>query len=130
MKMLQPVRRRRDWHRQPSRRPDDFAGCSRDPRRPRRPLTTSNKPDPVETTRKMRDQVGTTWAFHPPRLVDEVPTWWRSPLSKVTDDTTAVRLAGHSIGGSREAGDKRCVVDSQVGAKPGKARLVGRYRAA
>nr|WP_197981581.1 TraM recognition domain-containing protein [Frigoribacterium sp. CFBP 8754] len=69
-------------------------------------LTTSNKPDTVETTRKMRDQVGTTWVFDPQQLVDEEPTWWWNPLSYVTDDTTAARLAGHFAAGSREAGDK------------------------
>lgn len=69
-------------------------------------LTTSNKPDTVETTRKMRDEVGTTWVFDPQQLVDEDPSWWWNPLSYVTDDTTAARLAGHFAAGSREAGDK------------------------
>jgi type IV secretory pathway TraG/TraD family ATPase VirD4 len=69
-------------------------------------LTTSNKPDTVETTRKMRDEVGTTWVFDPQQVVDEEPTWWWNPLSYVTDDTTAAKLAGHFAAGSREAGDK------------------------
>ena len=69
-------------------------------------LTTSNKPDTVETTRSMRDKVGTTWVFDPQQLVNEEPTWWWNPLSYVTDDTTAARLAGHFAAGSREMGDK------------------------
>jgi type IV secretory pathway TraG/TraD family ATPase VirD4 len=67
---------------------------------------TSNKPDTVETTRKLRDEVGTTWVFDPQEVVDEEPTWWWNPLSYVTDDTTAAKLAGHFAAGSREAGDK------------------------
>lgn len=69
-------------------------------------LTTSNKPDTVETTRKLRDEVGTTWVFDPQQVVDEAPTWWWNPLSYVTDDTTAAKLAGHFAAGSREPGDK------------------------
>ncbi|PZE63626.1 type IV secretory system conjugative DNA transfer family protein [Curtobacterium sp. MCBD17_021] len=69
-------------------------------------LTTSNKPDTVETTRKLRDEVGTTWVFDPQQVVDEEPTWWWNPLSYVTDDTTAAKLAGHFASGSREPGDK------------------------
>jgi type IV secretory pathway TraG/TraD family ATPase VirD4 len=69
-------------------------------------LTTSNKPDTVETTRKLRDEVGTTWVFDPQQVVDEEPTWWWNPLSYVTDDTTAAKLAGHFAAGSREPGDK------------------------
>ncbi|MBF4592074.1 type IV secretory system conjugative DNA transfer family protein [Curtobacterium sp. VKM Ac-1395] len=69
-------------------------------------LTTSNKPDTVETTRSMRDKVGTTWVFDPQQLVNEEPSWWWNPLSYVTDDTTAARLAGHFAAGSREVGDK------------------------
>ncbi|MDM7886584.1 TraM recognition domain-containing protein [Curtobacterium sp. RHCKG23] len=69
-------------------------------------LTTSNKPDTVETTRGLRDEVGTTWVFDPQEVVDEQPTWWWNPLSYVTDDTTAAKLAGHFAAGSREPGDK------------------------
>lgn len=69
-------------------------------------LTTSNKPDTVETTRKLRDEVGATWVFDPQQVVDEEPTWWWNPLSYVTDDTTAAKLAGHFASGSREPGDK------------------------
>ncbi|WP_258369090.1 hypothetical protein [Curtobacterium sp. MCPF17_046] len=69
-------------------------------------LTTSNKPDTVETTRTLRDEVGTTWVFDPQEVVDEPPTWWWNPLSYVTDDTTAAKLAGHFAASSLEPGDK------------------------
>ena len=42
----------------------------------------------------------------PQEVVDEPPTWWWNPLSYVTDDTTAAKLAGHFTAGSLEPGDK------------------------
>jgi type IV secretory pathway TraG/TraD family ATPase VirD4 len=68
-------------------------------------LTTSNKPDTVQTTWSLRRKVGMVWVFDPQQVVDEEPTWWWNPLSYVTDDTTAAKLAGHFAAGSREPGD-------------------------
>jgi hypothetical protein len=59
-------------------------------------LTTSNKPDTVETTRKLRDEFCTSWVFDPQQVVDEEPTWWRNPPSSATDDATAAKLAGQT----------------------------------
>ncbi len=69
-------------------------------------ITTSNKPDTVQATRGLRDEVGTTWVFDPQQVVGEEPTWWWNPLSYVVDDTTAAKLAGHFDAGSRKSGDK------------------------
>ncbi|AJW80087.1 type IV secretory system conjugative DNA transfer family protein [Clavibacter michiganensis] len=69
-------------------------------------VTTSNKPDVVRATRDLRAGVGTAWVFDPQQVVDEEPTWWWDPLSSVTDDTSAAKLAGHFAAGSREADDR------------------------
>lgn len=37
-------------------------------------LTTSSKPVRVQTTRRLRDEVGTTWVFDPQEVIDEPPT--------------------------------------------------------
>ena len=33
------------------------------------------------------------WVFDPQRLVDEPPSWWWNPLSYVTDEVSAAKLA-------------------------------------
>ena len=45
-------------------------------------------------------------AFDPQRIALEQPTWWWNPLSYVTDDVKAAKLAAHFASGSR-AGDAR-----------------------
>jgi len=70
-------------------------------------LTTSNKRDVLDATRDVREAAGgRTWAFDPQRIALEEPTWWWNPLSYVTDDVKAAKLAEHFASGSR-AGDAR-----------------------
>jgi type IV secretory pathway TraG/TraD family ATPase VirD4 len=58
-------------------------------------LTTSNKRDVLDATRDVRAQKGTIWAFDPQRIAAEPVTWWWNPLSYVTDDVKAAKLAAH-----------------------------------
>ncbi|SDO33090.1 Type IV secretory pathway, VirD4 component, TraG/TraD family ATPase [Cryobacterium flavum] len=70
-------------------------------------LTTSNKRDVLDATRDVRAAGGgRVWAFDPQRIALEEPTWWWNPLSYVTDDVKAAKLAEHFATGSR-AGDSR-----------------------
>jgi type IV secretory pathway TraG/TraD family ATPase VirD4 len=70
-------------------------------------LTTSNKRDVLDATRDVRGtNGGQVWAFDPQRIALEEPTWWWNPLSYVTDDVKAAKLAEHFATGSR-AGDAR-----------------------
>jgi type IV secretory pathway TraG/TraD family ATPase VirD4 len=70
-------------------------------------LTTSNKRDVLDATRDVRAAGGgRVWAFDPQRIALEEPTWWWNPLSYVTDDVKAAKLAEHFATGSR-AGDAR-----------------------
>ncbi|WP_104176934.1 type IV secretory system conjugative DNA transfer family protein [Cryobacterium sp. Y50] len=70
-------------------------------------LTTSNKRDVLDATRDVRAAGGgRIWAFDPQRIALEEPTWWWNPLSYVTDDVKAAKLAEHFATGSR-AGDSR-----------------------
>ena len=68
-------------------------------------LTTSNKRDVLDATRDVASG-GRVWAFDPQRIALEEPTWWWNPLSYVTDDVKAAKLAEHFATGSR-AGDAR-----------------------
>lgn len=59
-------------------------------------ITTSNKRDVLDATRDVRAANGSTvWAFDPQGLAREDATWWWNPLSYVTDDVRAARLAAH-----------------------------------
>ena len=69
-------------------------------------LTTSNKRDVLDATRELRASKGRVWAFDPQSIALESPTWWWNPLSYVTDDVKAAKLAAHFASGSR-AGDSR-----------------------
>lgn len=69
-------------------------------------LTTSNKRDVLDATRDLRAVKGQVWAFDPQSIALEAPTWWWNPLSYVTDDVNAAKLAAHFASGSR-AGDSR-----------------------
>ena len=69
-------------------------------------LVTSNKRDVLDATRDVRAAGGRVWAFDPQRIALEEPTWWWNPLSYVTDDVKAAKLAEHFATGSR-AGDPR-----------------------
>lgn len=67
-------------------------------------LVTSNKRDVVDGTRLAREGVGPVWVFDPQSVAGEEPTWWWNPLSYVTDEVKAAKLAGHFAAGSRDAG--------------------------
>jgi len=70
-------------------------------------LVTSNKRDVLDGTRDVRESNGgRVWAFDPQGIALEQPTWWWNPLTYVTDDVKAARLAEHFASGSR-AGDSR-----------------------
>jgi hypothetical protein len=43
------------------------------------------------------------WVFDPTRICDEDPDWWGDPLTYVTDEVKADKLAGHFAAGSRDA---------------------------
>lgn len=67
-------------------------------------LATSNKRDVVDATRDVRATVGPVWVFDPQGIALEEPTWWWNPLSYVTDEVKAARLAEHFAAGSRQVG--------------------------
>lgn len=69
-------------------------------------VTTSNKRDVLDATRDMRAEVGPVWVFDPQRVALEEPTWWWNPLSYVTDDTKAAKLAQHFASGTTAPGAK------------------------
>jgi type IV secretory pathway TraG/TraD family ATPase VirD4 len=69
-------------------------------------LTTSNKRDVVDATRDIRAKAGHVWVFDPQAIALEQPTWWWNPLSYITDDVKAAKLAEHFASASR-AGDAR-----------------------
>ncbi|MBO9553830.1 TraM recognition domain-containing protein [Cellulomonas sp.] len=67
-------------------------------------LVTSNKRDVVDATRDLRTERGPVWVFDPQGIALEEPTWWWDPLSYVTDEVRAARLAEHFAAGSRDPG--------------------------
>jgi type IV secretory pathway TraG/TraD family ATPase VirD4 len=67
-------------------------------------LVTSNKRDVVDATRDPRDQVGTVWIFDPQQVADEPPAWWWDPLTYVTDEVQAEKLAAQFAASSRRPG--------------------------
>lgn len=70
-------------------------------------LVTSNKRDVVDATRDPRAAVGSVWVFDPQAIAGEEPTdWWWNPLSYVTDEVRAAKLADHFASGSRDPGAK------------------------
>ncbi|BCW12845.1 hypothetical protein NtRootA2_41270 (plasmid) [Arthrobacter sp. NtRootA2] len=64
-------------------------------------LVTSNKRDIVDGTRDVRAAEGPVWVFDPQAVALEEPNWWWNPLSYVTDEVRAARLADHFAAGSR-----------------------------
>jgi type IV secretory pathway TraG/TraD family ATPase VirD4 len=64
-------------------------------------LVTSNKRDIVDGTRDVRAAEGPIWVFDPQSVALEEPSWWWNPLSYVTDEVRAARLADHFAAGSR-----------------------------
>lgn len=69
-------------------------------------LVTSNKRDVVDATRDVRAKAGPVWVFDPQAIALEEPTWWWNPLSYVTDEVRAAKLAEHFASGSRDPGAK------------------------
>lgn len=69
-------------------------------------LVTSNKRDVVDATRDVREATGPVWVFDPQGIALEEPTWWWNPLSYVTDEVKAAKLADHFASGSRDPGAK------------------------
>lgn len=68
-------------------------------------LVTSNKRDVVDATRDVRKESGSVWVFDPQSVAGEEPTdWWWNPLSYVTDEVRAAKLAEHFAAGSRDPG--------------------------
>ncbi|PPH38142.1 conjugal transfer protein [Rathayibacter sp. AY1E4] len=64
-------------------------------------VTTSNKRDVLDATRDVREKDGPVWVFDPQRVAREDPIWWWNPLSYVTDDVRAAKLAQYFASGSR-----------------------------
>jgi type IV secretory pathway TraG/TraD family ATPase VirD4 len=69
-------------------------------------LVTSNKRDVVDATRDVRAEAGPVWVFDPQGISLENATWWWNPLSYVTDEVKAAKLADHFASGSRDPGAK------------------------
>ena len=69
-------------------------------------LVTSNKRDVVDATRDVRAEAGPVWVFDPQGIALENPSWWWNPLSYVTDEVKAAKLADHFASGSRDPGAK------------------------
>ena len=69
-------------------------------------LVTSNKRDVVDATRDIRADAGPVWVFDPQGIALEEPDWWWNPLSYVTDEVRAAKLAEHFASGSREEGSR------------------------
>ncbi|MGW9114518.1 type IV secretory system conjugative DNA transfer family protein [Microbacterium sp. NPDC055683] len=67
-------------------------------------LATSNKRDVVDQTRDVRAAHGPVWVFDPQGITLEPPSWWWNPLSYVTDEVRAAKLAEHFASGSRDPG--------------------------
>ncbi|PCC27061.1 conjugal transfer protein [Glutamicibacter sp. BW80] len=69
-------------------------------------LNTSNKRDTTDATRDIRAKFGKVWVFDPQGIANEEPTWWWNPLSYVSDEVTAAKLAEHFASGSRDPNAK------------------------
>ncbi|MFH6681155.1 type IV secretory system conjugative DNA transfer family protein [Clavibacter michiganensis] len=69
-------------------------------------VTTSNKRDVLDATRDVRAEKGPVWVFDPQKVAREEATWWWNPLSYVTDDTRAAKLAQYFASGSRSTDSK------------------------
>lgn len=67
-------------------------------------IVTSNKRDVVDATRGVRSTSGRIWVFDPQAVAGEPATWWWDPLSYVSDEVQAGKLADHFANGSREPG--------------------------
>lgn len=66
-------------------------------------LATSNKPDVLEATRRVRARRGDVWVFDPQGIADEPQSWWWNILSYVTDAVQARALTQIFIDTTRDA---------------------------
>lgn len=57
-------------------------------------VTTSNKPDVYDLTKKYRHQYGGVWLFDPQNVTTDGTNFWWNPLSRVHDVPTALKLTG------------------------------------
>jgi type IV secretory pathway TraG/TraD family ATPase VirD4 len=69
-------------------------------------LATSNKRDLVDATAALRGQRGRVWVFDPQNIAERPASWWWNPLSYVTTETRADRLAAQLVTSARPAGAK------------------------
>ena len=69
-------------------------------------FVTSNKRDVVDATRDPRSAIGSVRVFDPQGIALEEFTWWWNPLSYVTDEVRAAKMAEHFASGSREQGSR------------------------
>ncbi|PPF81685.1 conjugal transfer protein [Pseudoclavibacter sp. RFBJ3] len=69
-------------------------------------IVTSNKRDVVDATRGVRAEAGRVWVFDPQGVAGDAAEWWWDPLSYVTDEVQAGKLAEHFASGSREQGSR------------------------
>lgn len=53
---------------------------------------------------RVRTATGPVWVFDPQAIANENSTWWRNPLSYVTDEVHAALSAEHFAAGSRDPG--------------------------
>jgi len=67
-------------------------------------VATSNKRDLCDATRDPRGEHGHVWVFDPQGIAGEQPTWWWDPLSYVTDEVQAQKLARLWATSSRDVG--------------------------
>lgn len=68
-------------------------------------LVTSNKRDVLDATRDPRtDTGGRVWVFDPQQVANEPPAWWWNPLSYVTDEVQAEKLAAQLAASTRTPG--------------------------
>ncbi|WP_392342539.1 type IV secretory pathway TraG/TraD family ATPase (plasmid) [Leifsonia sp. P73] len=92
-------------------------------------IVTSNKRDVLDATREVRAQKGTVWAFDPQGIALEAPSWWWNPLSYVTDEEQAAKLANHFASGSARGRCPRgCVLRPCRAGSPCRASTGGRAR--
>lgn len=68
-------------------------------------LVTSNKRDVVDATRGVREKVGEIWVFDPQQIAAQPAGWYWNPLSYVTDEVKAEKLAEHFSASS--TGDRK-----------------------
>lgn len=66
-------------------------------------LATSNKPDVLEATRRVRARRGDVWVFDPQGIADEPQSWWWNIPSYVTDAVQARALTQIFIDTTRDA---------------------------